>query len=40
MLDPIYPMTLKVTLKLHFCHENAKILSSCMQHYYGLLLNM
>ena len=36
MLDSIYHMTNKITLKSHFWHKNVIILSSCMQCCYGL----
>ena len=35
MLDSIYHMTLKITLKSHFWHENIKLLPSFTQRYKG-----
>ena len=36
MLDSIYHMTFKITLKSHFCRKNVIILSLCTQRCYGL----
>ena len=35
MLDSIYHMTLRLTLKSHFCSKNVRILSLCTQSCYG-----
>ena len=35
MLDSIYHVTLRLTLKSHFCPKNVRILSLCTQRCYG-----
>ena len=35
MLDSFYHVTLKMTLKYHFCRKNVIILSLCTQRWYG-----